>query len=149
MRTLGRMRSPSPPSCHCEPVRTLAWQSVLSRPRCHPEERSDEGSRPRRKPPLCKGNCGLALPVAEEARPLFLLSVIFFGYFLLDKQKKVAMSPRTVFRSPQGGQKREIRPPCLPPSHPTQKDLPAKPGGPFACMLSYPTMRLASKPRVE
>ena len=40
----------------------------------------------------CKGNCGLASSATGSARPLFLLSVVFFGCFLLDKQKKVATS---------------------------------------------------------
>ena len=38
------------------------------------------------------GNSGLASSATGSARPLFLLSVVFFGYFLLDKQKKVAPS---------------------------------------------------------
>ena len=49
-RKAGAIRK-APSLCHCEPVRTLARQSVQA--------------------PLPKGDCGLALPVAEKASPQF------------------------------------------------------------------------------
>ena len=55
VRTLGRMRSLAPRPVIASQCAHWRGNPSFLVPPCHPEERSDEGSRHRRKPPLCKG----------------------------------------------------------------------------------------------